>query len=135
MRDALLDDTSREVFTRLKHELGGQYASNIVAFAGAGLSAQAGLPLWQQLIKDLGTASRLSEQERGGIDVVNRYDPLWHAEELLWRLATQQISISGKGDMLPDDLLADRPSPAHVEPRGERFGTHHLLLIAGMNSI
>ena len=105
MTELLLDDDSKAVIESLRTLLKEGNSGNLVAFAGAGLSAQAGLPLWNQLIKDLGDATGLVGQGRSGIEQVNQYDPLWHAEECGMRLeqrATYQTFLARKfGAALP----------------------------------
>lgn len=59
MTELLRDDQSKAVLESLRALLSEESGGHLVAFAGAGLSAQAGLPLWNQLIQDLGDATGL----------------------------------------------------------------------------
>ncbi len=83
-KEILLDDRSVEVFSQLQRDLADR-SCNLAAFVGAGVSAQAGLPLWGELMRrmeeEVQTFDPKPEQVRGGLRKANGSDLLWLAEE------------------------------------------------------
>ena len=55
MYEFLIDQGSESALTTLVGDL-QQTDSNLVAFVGAGVSKQAGLPLWKELMAEIGRA-------------------------------------------------------------------------------